>query len=292
MNSPGFPFASQASQLRAYQKDHLFVQTISQELRDIFALFPQGQALQRNEDFLTFLSQSIYFFTTTGSGLKTLGEEYCDLWRILPNQNDSWRLPTKSDRAKLFVIQIALPFLYQRAKRVRRPRQKMLFYLWKWFNLASKMEKFSAAVVKVNWTLWCFTGVYLPVYFRLMRIRFISATKERVPRIQYSFLGLLCLIELLIRSAFFMKVCIRKLFTSKIETSSPSNEGNDHVDPSGATAPTCALCLEPRKDPTATSCGHVFCWHCAAESISKKPTCPVCRQTVNVQELLRLQQYL
>ena len=59
-----FPFASQAAQLRAYQKDHLFVQTISQELRDIFALFPQGQALQRNEDFLTFLSQSIYFFTT------------------------------------------------------------------------------------------------------------------------------------------------------------------------------------------------------------------------------------
>ena len=50
----------------------------------------------------------------------------------------------------------------------------------------------------------------------------------------------------------------------------------------------CTLCLEPMKDPSVTTCGHVFCWTCILDWVNEKPECPLCRQGVLGQHVLPL----
>ena len=50
----------------------------------------------------------------------------------------------------------------------------------------------------------------------------------------------------------------------------------------------CTLCLEPMKDPSVATCGHLFCWTCILDWVREKPECPLCRQGVLGQHILPL----
>lgn len=50
----------------------------------------------------------------------------------------------------------------------------------------------------------------------------------------------------------------------------------------------CTLCLELYKDPSVTTCGHVFCWTCIRDWVREKPECPLCRQEVIPSKVLPL----
>jgi len=56
----------------------------------------------------------------------------------------------------------------------------------------------------------------------------------------------------------------------------------------GRQARKCTLCLEPMKDPSVTTCGHLFCWSCIGDWCREKPECPLCRQLCLVQHILPL----
>jgi len=50
----------------------------------------------------------------------------------------------------------------------------------------------------------------------------------------------------------------------------------------------CTLCLEPFKDPSVTTCGHVFCWSCVQDWVREKPECPLCRSAIQGTKVLPL----
>ncbi len=50
----------------------------------------------------------------------------------------------------------------------------------------------------------------------------------------------------------------------------------------------CTLCLEELKDPSAASCGHMFCWACIGDWLREKAECPLCRREVAMQHVLPL----
>lgn len=50
----------------------------------------------------------------------------------------------------------------------------------------------------------------------------------------------------------------------------------------------CTLCLEPFKDPSVSTCGHVFCWTCIRDWVREKPECPLCRQEALASKILPL----
>jgi peroxin-10 len=56
----------------------------------------------------------------------------------------------------------------------------------------------------------------------------------------------------------------------------------------GEASRKCTLCLEEMKDPSVTTCGHVFCWTCIGDWAREKPECPLCRQSCLVQHVLPL----
>ncbi|EFR01860.1 peroxisome assembly protein 10 [Nannizzia gypsea CBS 118893] len=50
----------------------------------------------------------------------------------------------------------------------------------------------------------------------------------------------------------------------------------------------CTLCLDPFKDPSVSTCGHVFCWTCIRDWVQEKPECPLCRQEALASKILPL----
>lgn len=167
-----------------------------------------------------------------------------------------------------------------------------------------------------------FTGSYYHLSKRLWRLRYVFTKKieENEQRIGYEVLGVLMVLQIAVQG--FLHV--RKISQSMNEDESQDAEAGEKrsegsallgsiqnpsavpllpasaarydldEDP-GAVAwipegqqRKCTLCLEVFKDPSVTTCGHVFCWVCVRDWVREKPECPLCRQDVLLSKVLPL----
>lgn len=165
-----------------------------------------------------------------------------------------------------------------------------------------------------------FTGSYYHLSKRLWGLRYVFTKKvgESEQRIGYEVLGALMVCQMMVQGILHIRQTIHAAEDPSSTKSTSGQTPPTILNPPSSTKlppptdttprydlatsqssssfswiPTeqqrkCTLCLELFKDPSVTTCGHVFCWTCIRDWVKEKPECPLCRQSVMGSKVLPL----
>lgn len=286
---------------------------LSDQINTVIRQYAGTRVLQQRQAQVDTLSSFAYHALTTMLGSQTLGEEYCEIIQVDKNQ----QYPSTSRRTALVFVHSVVPYLlswhyarFRKRLRDNARQRKQNTRLQKMTNtLVRALPTYDTLVGdymrSVHLASFYLFGRYYDFAKRATGVRYIFTRRlqEGESRPGYEVLGVLLILQLAIRmvtnwradkdeeedeeeeidqdlSAAASKQ--KQTDYSLVDVSQLTEQQQDHR--------KCTLCLTtPWTNPTATDCGHVFCWDCIVGwCTGNRPECPLCRSSINISHLLPL----
>ncbi|XP_066245953.1 peroxisome biogenesis factor 10-like [Euwallacea similis] len=276
--------ASVADVLRCTQRDQAFIDDLESKLHSFLKFFgaPVYHKISR---LVPSVANVWYYYMTSLGNLQTLGEEYTGIVRFTNGQ----QTPSGLTQLIWLILYIGGEPLLDRALAytemqvvqslsLRQQAKDMLLKLIRIFRSEKLIFK------RIHHSFFYINRKYYYIANRLTGIKYVLL-RDWFQNDSFSgtfkLLGELTLFYILFNT-------VQKVFFND-----NLSVGNARIsEKSAESSKNCILCADKLKSPTATPCGHIFCWDCLCDSLNYQRSCPLCRMEVEPNRIIFLQNYL